>query len=76
MENLMELDLLNEKIDGKSIVLSRCDLTRALETFWGLFFEYFACSLGVVFVSVRCVPMFRFPSEKATQVAAVSQFRG
>ena len=41
MEKLMELDLLDEKIDGKSIVLSQVDPTRALETFWDLFCEYF-----------------------------------
>ena len=40
MEKLMELDLLDGKIDGKSIILSRVYLTRALETIWDLFFDH------------------------------------
>ena len=44
MEKLMELDVLDGKIDGKSIILSRVYLTRVLETFWDLFFGDFVCS--------------------------------
>ena len=36
-EKLMELDLLDGKIDGKWIILWRVYLTRVLETFWDLF---------------------------------------
>ena len=38
MEKLMELDVLVEKIDGKLMILSQPDLTRALETIWDRFF--------------------------------------
>ena len=41
MEKLIELNLLDEKIDGKSIILSQRDLTRALETIWDVFFDHF-----------------------------------
>ena len=38
MEKLAELDVLVEKIDGKLMILSQPDLTRALETIWDRFF--------------------------------------
>ena len=38
MENLMELDVLDEKIDEKLKILSLINLTRGLETIWDLFF--------------------------------------
>ena len=45
MEKLTFLDLLDEKIDGKSKKKMRPDLTRALETIWDIFFDHFAtCS--------------------------------
>ena len=46
MEKLVEPNLLIEKIDGKSIILSRRDLTRALETIWELFFDHFDLRAG------------------------------
>ena len=48
MENLMELDVLDEKIARKSIVLSPPDLTRALETIWDLFFHHFGPRVNVI----------------------------
>ena len=41
MEELTELDVLGEKIDGKSMILSQPDLLRALETIWDPFFGHF-----------------------------------
>ena len=37
MEKLIELGFVDENIDGNLIILSRRDLTRALETIWDLF---------------------------------------
>ena len=48
MEKLMELDILVEKIDGKSMILSQPDLTRALETIWDLFFGHFDLHLQLI----------------------------
>ena len=41
MDKLMGLDRLDGKIDGKSIILSRVYLTKALETIWDPFFDHF-----------------------------------
>ena len=41
MENLMELDLLDEKLTKKLMILSLIDPTRALELIWDLFFGHF-----------------------------------
>ena len=70
MENLIFLDFLDEKIDGKS--KSRPRLTRGLETTWDPFFGHLGGFLCFMFVSVICVPMFRVLSEKATQLCQIS----
>ena len=41
MENIMELDVLDEIIDGKSRTESLIDPTRGLETIWDIFFDHF-----------------------------------
>ena len=41
MENLTKLDVLHREIGAELMILSRCDLTRALETIWDLcFYRY------------------------------------
>ena len=50
MENLTKFDDLDGKLDEKSMILSRCYLTRALETIWDVFFADFGPFKGEAFL--------------------------
>ena len=70
MEKLMELDILVEKIDGRSMILSRPDLTRALETIWDLFFGHFD-TMGLR-IGICCHVRVRFFPQSSVSIGVLT----